>query len=62
LEPVLARPGEHVDHARVAVGPELEEVLAQAVHDLVAAVDALQLPGELGRPVGQVLDVREVGE
>jgi hypothetical protein len=59
LERVLARAGEHVDHARLAVGAELEEDLTQSVHDLEAPVDELQLAGELGRPVGQVVDVGE---
>src|SRR5207244_6775090 len=62
LERRLVRAGEHVDHARFAVGANLEEELAEAVDDLVAPVDELQLAGELGRPLGQVVDVGEVSE
>jgi hypothetical protein len=61
LEPILARTGAHVDHARVGVGVDLEEELAEAVDYLVPAVDELQLAGELGRPFGQVVDVGEQG-
>jgi hypothetical protein len=41
---------------------DLEEELAESVHDLLAPVDQLQLAGELGRPFRQLLDVGEVGE
>src|SRR6266849_294365 len=52
LERLLARAGEHVDHARPAVGVDLEEELAESVHDLVAPVDepyglmVLQIEGD----------------
>src|SRR5712691_1728437 len=61
-EGVVARAGEHVDHARLGVGADLEEELAQPVDDLVPAVDESQLARELGRPLRQLLDVGEVGE
>ena len=51
------RAGEHVDDAGLRVGVDLEEELAQPVYDLVTAVDESQLARELGRPLGQLLDV-----
>src|SRR3712207_8850339 len=56
---VLGRAGVHVDHARVLVGLDVEEELAEAVDDLRAAVLVAQLARELGRPVGEVVESRE---
>jgi hypothetical protein len=41
---------------------DLEEELTQAVHHLVPAVYEPQFARELRRPLGHVVDVREVGE
>ena len=59
---LLSRARVHVDHPSALVGFDPEEELAQPIDDLVAAVDDLQLSGEVGRPVGQVLDVGEICE
>src|SRR5262249_60750992 len=49
-------------HAGAGVGVNLEEEFPKPVHDLVVAADQAQIPSELGRPLGQVLDVRKVRE
>ena len=59
---LVVRPREDVDHARVGVGPDLDDELAEPVHDLGAAVHEAQFPRELGRPLGKPLDVGEVGK
>ncbi len=61
-EGVFGGAGEHVDHARVGVGVDLEEELAESVHDFVPAVDESQFAGELGCPLGQLFEIGEVGE
>ena len=58
----LRRARVHVDHAGVGVGLDREEELAEAVDDLGLAVLVLQLAGELGGPLRQVLDLRQVVE
>src|SRR5262249_55817652 len=61
-EAVRVGSGEHVDHAGRGVGVDLEEEFAEPVDDLVAAVDEFELTGELGRPLGQFVEVGGVGE
>src|SRR5439155_12577492 len=59
-ELVLSGAGEHVDHAGGGLGFDPEEELAEPVHDLVLAVDQLELARELRRPARKVVDVGEV--
>src|SRR5262249_40427044 len=61
-ELVLGRPGVHVDDAAGGVGVDREAELAEAVDDLRLAVLVLEFLGELGGPVREVLDLREVAE
>src|SRR5439155_6452871 len=53
---VLGGAGEHVDHAGLGVGLDLEVELAEAVDDLVVLALALELSRELGRPLRELLD------
>src|SRR5262249_61135649 len=61
-EPVLGRPGGHVDDATGGVGVDREVELAERVDDLGLALLVPEVRGELGGPVREVLDLREVAE